>query len=917
MLTTHRRASLTRLALALSATIASTLALGQGTQPDVNVLFIQRTPRLSFVPSDLNYTSGLPAPGAAVTYVAYVRNWGAEAVMVPYEWWFDGEFHSASVVNIPAQSTVQVTFPWTWDPNDHTLEFVADPLKTLNETTRLNNRVEIRTNALMVGLWVEQSLYNYFHENQYKLGVGSNGFEDWGQRMVRRWNEMMSRAVVLGSDLGMRDRVALDKVVVVPDNALPLNGGYETNNPDSSDRTVDMQWGYPYNASDIGPGAWWEIRLDRPFFLDYGSIHEMNHARFHIDLYGFDTHQSPAGTPDADKNIQLRDDEGNIVTGTQYMPFIAWDGVYYDKWQDIMGGPNIYDVYSAMAWNWKHHKRGRGNMNAPADIGVFMQDLPSTTYLRLIDQNGLPLSNASVQVYQATSTSSWYGKKFDNTPDLSFTADANGVVQLPRCPFSSNGRITHTYGLSNGVMVLKVRYRGQLYFLFQESTDFNIQYWLGNTSSAYLTRQIDLRDNSSVVPKNAWLGNYFNGESFQTLAASRNDATLDFAYDGSPAAGVDADHFSVHWLRDMQFNEGWKSLTVTTDGGVQVLIDGRTVLDRWNNQGLNSWTIPTYTTSGSHYVVPGKGATQTERRLEVKYRHSTGQARLLVSFAEMPPEYPVPTDSWRADYFTKTDLTGYVTSRPEEAINFLYGSGTDRLGAADPLVNGSWSTRWTGDWNFAPSTYSFTAVFVGGVRVKVDGVTKVDKYSAVTGGTYTFTSSLDGLKRIVVEHNAQGSAPKASFAWTRVGRTVSGRLAFGDLSGPGPTSATFEFRRPGATTPFEMQTASLAADGSFTLSNAPSAQYDLAVKVGTWLRKKAAIDGRTGNTSGVLLSLTNGDVDGDNAVTVFDYNLLSDAFDTSDGDPGWNPNADLDGDGAVTVFDYNILSANFDLVGEA
>ena len=68
--------------------------------------------------------------------------------------------------------------------------------------------------------------------------------------------------------------------------------------------------------------------------------------------------------------------------------------------------------------------------------------------------------------------------------------------------------------------------------------------------------------------------------------------------------------------------------------------------------------------------------------------------------------------------------------------------------------------------------------------------------------------------------------------------------------------------------------------------------------------------------AGLAYALINGDADGDNAITVFDYDLLSTAFDTTAGDPNWNELADFDGDGSVTVFDYDILSDNFDLAGD-
>ena len=57
---------------------------------------------------------------------------------------------------------------------------------------------------------------------------------------------------------------------------------------------------------------------------------------------------------------------------------------------------------------------------------------------------------------------------------------------------------------------------------------------------------------------------------------------------------------------------------------------------------------------------------------------------------------------------------------------------------------------------------------------------------------------------------------------------------------------------------------------------------------------------------------------------MFDYSILSTYFDrdmtqsdwTTIGSNGFAPiDADLDGDGAITVFDYNILSDNFDMNG--
>lgn len=113
----------------------------------------------------------------------------------------------------------------------------------------------------------------------------------------------------------------------------------------------------------------------------------------------------------------------------------------------------------------------------------------------------------------------------------------------------------------------------------------------------------------------------------------------------------------------------------------------------------------------------------------------------------------------------------------------------------------------------------------------------------------------------------------------------------------------------------ETHTASLDGSGNAAIETDLRGALTINTKASHWLAKSesATVTDAGGSAS---TSLVNGDVDNDNVVTVFDYNALSDAFDTVDGDANWNPEADLDGDGAVTVFDYNILSSNFDLVGD-
>ena len=76
------------------------------------------------------------------------------------------------------------------------------------------------------------------------------------------------------------------------------------------------------------------------------------------------------------------------------------------------------------------------------------------------------------------------------------------------------------------------------------------------------------------------------------------------------------------------------------------------------------------------------------------------------------------------------------------------------------------------------------------------------------------------------------------------------------------------------------------------------------------------MDTSGGSVTNLNIELLNGDIDGDNEVTLFDFGALVAAFGSVPGDDNWNPDADLDGDEEVTLFDFGILVRNFGAVGD-
>ncbi|HOA71967.1 MAG TPA: CARDB domain-containing protein [Phycisphaerae bacterium] len=447
---------------------------------DLNVTYIERLPRY-----DYDAAKNQPAAGDVVTFVGHVRLWGSTPLAsVAYRWELDGQpVDSGTLTNLQPGTEQTVTWNWTWQSGNHTIKLIVDPDSQVAELSELNNQIEDRTNAIIAGFWVEQSVYDYFAANQHKLGVGSNSWEDWIQRQMRYWNQFCAQAIYPTTPQGVLDRVRIDKIVVVPDGALPLHGGLPTNNPDLWDKTVDLMWGFPATLLD---GSMYanvtSASMSNPFFFEGSLLHELGHARYLVDTYGFDVHNTSSHA-----SVQIYEGD-KPVAGSSYMPFVAFGEVlYYNKYGKLMSGGHDqgWSEYDAGALNRIAGQRATcGNYNAPCNIGAYINDLPQRNHLRLLDSNGAARRRANVKIFQAAGGPGWYGKTFDNTPDLEFTSDLDGYVHLPRNPFSS-GPIRHTYGEANGTMILRIEHQGQVWYRFLEVTDFNIQYWRGNTEDAY------------------------------------------------------------------------------------------------------------------------------------------------------------------------------------------------------------------------------------------------------------------------------------------------------------------------------------------------------------------------------------------------------------------------------------------------
>lgn len=465
---------------------------------DLIVRYIQRLPQMNWVPYSADPTrEGWPAEGQDVTWTAHVLNrMPAAHEGVAYRWLLDGEEVAAGTVDLPAEGEATVALPWSWTFHRHRLAFEIDPDDAIDEEAR-NNRLEVFTDALSVGFWVEQTVYDLAAQNQPGLGIGSTSFEDFANRQIRYYNEMFEAAIYPETPDGVLDRLRVDEIVVVPDSSLPLVDigytGFDQGEatPDASDSTVDLMWGFPVYVQGMFDAG--SSQSDYSGFVQ----HEMGHARYLIDVNGLNVFQSTSGD-----SIGILED-GEPVAGSVYMPgttvvfngktglqvYKAQPGLMNTQW-------DFLDRHSAGALNRiAHHRAIAGSWNDPENTGEYLNDLPAQNRLLVTDFYDRPLPGASVDVYRSEhaevvdSLDGYYKKYYDNTPDMVLTADSTGHVLLGRDPF---GGIHQDMDFTNGTLIIRVEHEGAVGYGFLDVTGFNEAYWRGETELADDTLRVTL-----------------------------------------------------------------------------------------------------------------------------------------------------------------------------------------------------------------------------------------------------------------------------------------------------------------------------------------------------------------------------------------------------------------------------------------
>lgn len=162
-----------------------------------------------------------------------------------------------------------------------------------------------------------------------------------------------------------------------------------------------------------------------------------------------------------------------------------------------------------------------------------------------------------------------------------------------------------------------------------------------------------------------------------------------------------------------------------------------------------------------------------------------------------------------------------------------------------------------------------------------------------------------------------GTSSRVACRWVPTAM-VRGRVELRHLADPSRAAnyrLAYTMRRPGSSEAIQRGEVPLDPYGGFAIPSPHFGEATVTLRAGHWLGKAVVSEEVRQATLGTV-PLQNGDCDQDNMVTTMDYLIINAAFDTTAGDPGFDPRADLDEDGSITTNDYLIFNEAFGLDGD-
>jgi hypothetical protein len=281
------------------------------------------------------------------------------------------------------------------------------------------------------------------------------------------------------------------------------------------------------------------------------------------------------------------------------------------------------------------------------------------------------------------------------------------------------------YALSGGEHDVRVEY-------YDRAGDAQVRFWYEQVGA--------------TMPD--WKGEYYANVTLSGIPVLvQNEGRVDFDWGlGPAAAGLPVDNWSARWSRTLHGAGAAYRFHVLVNDGARLYIDDTLVLDAWQDGGTREITANVTLGAGNH-------------RVRLEFYERTGEAAARLWWEILPPaNFP----DWKGEYFGNMELSGRpALVQNEGQVDFDWGQGS--AGAGLPVD--AWSARWSRWVNFTAGTYTLYAQADNGIRVYLDGTLVIDGWYSNGQEVLSYTRSLEGPHRLVVEYYDNGGSALARFWW--------------------------------------------------------------------------------------------------------------------------------------------------------
>ncbi len=469
---------------------------------------IMKEPEFNDVPKN-------PKPGDMLEYVGVIKNHGPEPIQgFGYRWQVNDTTIKTGVyqqvLEPEKQAYVWLSHPAPENWNDHRDEWITLRVEPMEKKrgrkweadkraeNKNNNELTIFTKARAAGIHADETARKFYRENYNAWGTYS--FEDWIQFQLEYWNQIYfakSRFSGMAPD-GPFTRVRVQRVSWFRDGDLqgPVHVAFDWRDP-----RYDGMWGWDFGyvkPEDLKkPDCFFRLtlRMSEP-----SLIHEMSHQCFGLmDIYWMT--MEPATNPETGEGgkVRLKDPRDP----SRYLTTIG----YWPKYGGLMGGGDTrYTPAHEATSLYSSHSVYALNANAPYRGGFFgdyLYGLPTNVTIHIIDENGKPVPDIAVQIYQS-SYGVGNGIITDDKKVGTATSNSAGDLVLPTQPIMEDGPVTvatgHTLRPSpfgrihvcgtNGNLLLQLARDNTYYYYMLPAWELNVAFAKGDKDSHTITWQL-------------------------------------------------------------------------------------------------------------------------------------------------------------------------------------------------------------------------------------------------------------------------------------------------------------------------------------------------------------------------------------------------------------------------------------------